>query len=171
MSENAFKTVLEIDTMGTFNTIKATLPYLRQARGAYIHVSATLHYLGIPYQSHVSAAKAGVDALSAVLAVEEGPNGVRSNVIAPGAIANTEGWSRLSLGGDKNMNAYPLGREGVVSDIANATVFLFSDAASYITGQVLPVDGGSWFMISTLFPYPEAVLNTGTFGEEVKSKL
>jgi len=171
MSENAFKTVMEIDTMGTFNTIKATLPYIRKSRGAYIHVSATLHYLGVPYQSHASAAKAGVDALSAVLAVEEGPNGVRSNVIAPGAIANTEGWSRLSLGGVSNLNAYPLGREGVVGDIANATVFLFSDAASYITGQVLPVDGGSWFMLSTLFPYPEAVLNTGSFAEETGSKL
>jgi len=123
--------------------------------------------LGIPHQSHVSAAKAGVDALSAVLAVEEGPNGVRSNVIAPGATASTEGWARLSLSA-KSQKSYPLGREAVIGDVANATVFLFSDAASYITGQVLPVDGGSWFMTSWPVAYPEAVLNTG---EQKKSKL
>jgi len=206
LSENAFKTVIEIDMVrnpflgvqvaqfqpihrkiGTFNTIKATLPYVRKSQGAYIHVSATLHYSGrllhmcihydfllmtsispgVPHQSHASAAKAGVDALSAVLAVEEGPNGVRSNVVAPGAIANTEGFVRLALG-DKKRTSYPLGREGVIGDIANATVFLFSDAASYITGQVLPVDGGSWFMSTLPVAYPEAVLDTG---KETKSRL
>ncbi|KAJ9117119.1 hypothetical protein QFC24_006578 [Naganishia onofrii] len=83
LSENAFKTVVDIDLLGTYNTIKATLPYVREAQGSYIHISATLHYRGLPWQAHVSAAKAGVDALSAVLAVEEGPRGVRSNVIAP----------------------------------------------------------------------------------------
>jgi len=50
ISENAFRTVLEIDTMGTYNTIKATLPHVRESRGAYIHISATLHYRGTPYQ-------------------------------------------------------------------------------------------------------------------------
>lgn len=70
--------------LGTYNTIKATLPHIRSSQGAYLHISATLHYHGLPYQAHVSAAKAGVDALSQALAVEEGPRGVRSNVIAPG---------------------------------------------------------------------------------------
>lgn len=87
LSENAFRTVIEIDTIGTYHTIKATLPHIRSSKGSYIMVSATLHYNGSPFQAHVSAAKAGVDALSAVLAVEEGPYGVRSNVIAPGMIA------------------------------------------------------------------------------------
>ena len=84
LSENAFRTVVEIDLLGTYNTIKATLPLLRASKGAYVHISATLHYRGTPWQAHVSAAKAGVDALSAALAAEEGPRGVRSNVIAPG---------------------------------------------------------------------------------------
>lgn len=87
LSANAFKTVIDIDLLGTYNTIKATLPYLRLTRGSYIHISATLHYRATPFQAHVSAAKAGVDALSAVLAVEEGPRGVRSNIIAPGWVA------------------------------------------------------------------------------------
>ena len=112
-----------------------------------------------------------MDALSAVLAVEEGPNGIRSNVIAPGAIGQTEGRDRLSKHQGLNVNAIPLGRDGVVGDVANATVFLFSDAASYITGQVLPVDGGFLFSTSSFVLYPEAVLNTGSFAKEPKSKL
>lgn len=84
LSENAFRTVIEIDTLGTYNTVKATLPYIRKTKGAYLHISATLHYSGTPYQAHVSAAKAAIDALSNVIAVEEGPRGVRSNIVAPG---------------------------------------------------------------------------------------
>lgn len=175
MSENAFKSVIEIDALGTFNTIKATLPYVRKSQGAYLHVSTTLHYQGVAYQSHVSAAKAAVDALSAVLAVEEGPNGVRSNVIAPGAIVGTEGWDRLSLHHGKELNlnlgGFPLGREGVVGDVGNATVFLFSDAASYVTGQVVGVDGAVRFRTSSFIKYPEAVIGTGSFGKEAKAKL
>jgi peroxisomal 2,4-dienoyl-CoA reductase len=84
LSPNGFKTVIDIDLLGTYNTIKATLDALRESKGSYLHISATLHYRGTPWQAHVSAAKAGVDALSQVLAIEEGPRGVRSNVIAPG---------------------------------------------------------------------------------------
>ncbi|KAF8154902.1 2,4-dienoyl-CoA reductase [Crassisporium funariophilum] len=172
MSENAFKTVMEIDTIGTFNTIKATLDHVRASKGAYIHVSATLHYNGTPFQAHVSAAKAGVDALSAVLAVEEGPNGVRSNVIAPGPIEGTEGMDRLSPKSDKPIiPAYPSGRMGRVSDIGNATVFLFSDAAAYITGQVLPVDGGAMHMQATFLPYPSSVMDPRSVMHLIKPKM
>ena len=125
---------------------------------------------GMPYQAHVSAAKAGVDALSAVLAIEEGPNGIRSNVIAPGPIADTEGIDRLTLKDNQHV-AHPVGREGVVGDIANATVFLFSHAAAYITGQVIPVDGGTWHLMSSLVPYPSAVIDPKGFMPRAKSKL
>ncbi|KAF9472643.1 2,4-dienoyl-CoA reductase [Pholiota conissans] len=171
MSENAFKTVMEIDTIGTFNTIKATIEHVRRSKGAYIHVSATLHYNGMPFQAHVSAAKAGVDALSAVLAVEEGPNGVRSNVIAPGPIAGTEGMDRLSPKTDTPRQGYPSGRMGEISDIANATVFLFSDAAAYITGQVLPVDGGAVHLQSSMLPYPQAVLDPQSIQHMIKARM
>ncbi|KAH7923326.1 NAD(P)-binding protein [Leucogyrophana mollusca] len=171
MSENAFKTVMEIDTLGTFNTVKATLHHVRATQGAYIHVSATLHYKGTPYQVHVSAAKAGVDALSAVLAVEEGPRGVRSNVIAPGPIGETEGISRLKNHAEESKRGYPLGRIGNLKDVANATVFLFSDAASYVSGQVLAVEGGCEHMRSFQLPYPQAVLDPESVKHMIKPRL
>ncbi|PIL30007.1 hypothetical protein GSI_07918 [Ganoderma sinense ZZ0214-1] len=172
LSENGFRTVIEIDTIGTYNTIKATLPHLRASRGSYIHVSATLHYRATPYQVHVSAAKAAVDATSAVLAVEEGPNGVRSNVIAPGPIAGTEGIDRLTTKGSPTaLGAEPTGRAGSVQDIANAAVFLFSPAARYITGQALAVDGASEHLRAFQLPYPEAVLDPSTVAHLIKPRL
>jgi len=170
LSENAFKTVIDIDTLGTFNTFKATIPHVRKSHGSYIHVSVTLHYRGLPYQAHVSSAKAGVDALSRVIAVEEGPWGVRSNVIAPGPIAATEGMSRLRTAGSSGY-LVPLGRDGVVQDIANAAVFLFSDAASLITGEALVVDGGAYHLSTISLPYPQSVLDPESVRNLFKGKL
>ncbi|EPS95702.1 NAD-binding protein [Fomitopsis schrenkii] len=171
LSEKGFKTVIDIDTLGTYNTIKATLAHVRASKGAYIHVSATLHYRGSPYQVHVSAAKAAVDATSAVLAVEEGPHGVRSNVIAPGPIGGTEGVDRLSPKGKSHASNIPLGRAGDVRDIGNATVYLFSDAASWVTGQIIVVDGGSEHLRQFLLPYPEALLDPASVKDLIKPRL
>jgi len=175
LSENAFRTVIEIDTIGTYNTVKATLAHVRAQRGSYIHVSACLHYRGTPFQAHVSAAKAAVDALSAVIAVEEGPRGVRSNVIAPGPIAGTVGMDRLSSQDTKANEAairrIPLQRMGVVGDIANAAVWLFSNAANWITGQVIVVDGGEWHTSSLTLPYPESVLDPEGAKSLIKARL
>lgn len=112
-----------------------------------------------------------MDALSAVLAVEEGPRGVRSNVIAPGPIGNTEGMSRLSNQSSSKDKPYPLGRVGHSNDVANAAVFLFSDAASYITGQVLPVDGGCEHLRTTQLPYPQSVLEPDSVKHMIKPRL
>ncbi|ORY33512.1 putative 2,4-dienoyl-CoA reductase [Naematelia encephala] len=171
LSANAFKTVIDIDLLGTYNTIKATLPLIRSSRGSYIHISATLHYRGLPYQAHVSAAKAGVDALSGVVAVEEGPRGVRSNVIAPGPIGGTVGMDRLTPKGHKPENDVPLGRMGDGEDIANAALFLFSPAASWITGTVLPVDGGENHMRSFVLPYPQSLLDPESAKGLIKARL
>ncbi|WWC71965.1 uncharacterized protein I206_105924 [Kwoniella pini CBS 10737] len=171
LSTNAFKTVIDIDLLGTYNTIKATIAHIRKSKGSYIHISATLHYRGLPYQAHVSAAKAGVDALSSVLAVEEGPRGVRSNVIAPGPIGNTEGMSRLTPKGWKPENDIPLGRMGNTSDIANAAVFLFSPAASYITGTITVVDGGEHHIRQMSLPYPQSLLDPESVKNLIKGKL
>ena len=97
-------------------------------------------------QLHVSAAKAGVDALTRNLAVEWGRYGIRVNAIAPGPIGDTEGMKRLVPEAikEKLRQRVPLGRFGLIKDIENAAVFLCSDAASYINGAVLVVDGGHW---------------------------
>jgi len=171
LSENGFRTVIEIDTLGTYNTIKATLPHVRATKGSYIHVSATLHYRGTPYQVHVSAAKAAVDATSAVLAVEEGPRGVRSNVIAPGPIGGTEGMDRLIPKGREDSWSVPTGRKGESRDIANAAVFLFSDAASFISGQILVVDGASQHVLGPMLPYPQSVLDPTSYEHLIKPRL
>lgn len=146
LSSNAFKSVISIDLLGSFNTVKVTFDQLKKNKGSIIFISATLHYFGLPYQSHVSAAKAGIDALSQALAVEFGPLGIRSNCIAPGVIASTEGMERLSNGisMEEITRNIPLQRPGTTEDIANATVFLFSEAGNYITGDILVVDGAAW---------------------------
>src|SRR5271163_635268 len=114
---------MEIDTMGAYNTLKATIPHLKKTKGSILFVSATLHYRGTVLQAHVSAAKAAVDALSQVAAVEYGPFGVRSNVIAPGGISGTEGFERLMPKDlkDKSLTPIPLGRLGTVDEIADCT--------------------------------------------------
>lgn len=155
ISPNALKSVIDIDVLGSYNTVKATLPYLKESAakhktdgktpppngtgGRIIFVSATLHYAGTPLQSHVSVAKAGVDAMAMALAIEQGPRGITSNVIAPGPIADTEGIDRLSKKDNREraFKAVPLQRYGTVKEIADATIYLFSDTGNYVNGETL----------------------------------
>jgi len=146
MSPNGFGTVVDIDLKGTFNVCRATFAQLKEHSGQVLNISATLHYIGTPLQLHVSAAKAGVDALTRNLAVEWGRYGIRVNGIAPGPIEDTEGMQRLVPEPIKERlrKTIPLGRFGRIADIEKAAVFICSDAASYINGTVLVVDGGQW---------------------------
>jgi 2,4-dienoyl-CoA reductase [(3E)-enoyl-CoA-producing], peroxisomal len=146
LSPNGFGTVVDIDLKGTFNVCRAAFAQLKEHRGQILNISATLHYLGTPMQLHVSAAKAGVDALTRNLAVEWGRYGIRVNGIAPGPIEDTEGMQRLVPEPVKERlkKNIPLGRFGKIADIEKAAVFLCSEAASYINGTVLVVDGGQW---------------------------
>ncbi|KAF8940165.1 hypothetical protein EDD21DRAFT_403183 [Dissophora ornata] len=153
LSFNAFRSVIEIDLIGTFNTTKICFPHLKASKGSIINVSATLPYNGQIFQAHACAAKAGVDALSLVWANEWGPLGIRSNCIAPGPIANTVGMSKLAP--DAEAVRVPIGRMGEIRDIEHATLYLASDAASFVTGQVLIVDGGNWLQPGMSHGYPE----------------
>ena len=146
LSPNGFGTVVDIDLKGTFNVCRAAFAQLKEHRGQILNISATLHYLGTPMQIHVSAAKAGVDALTRNLAVEWGRYGIRVNGIAPGPIEDTEGMTRLVPEPikDRLRKQIPLGRFGRIADIEKAAVFICSDAASFINGVVLVVDGGHW---------------------------
>jgi peroxisomal 2,4-dienoyl-CoA reductase len=152
LSPNGFGTVVDIDLKGTFNVCRAAFAELKRNRGQILNISATLHYLGTPMQLHVSAAKAGVDALTTNLAVEWGSYGIRVNAIAPGPIGDTEGMKRLVPEPikEKLRKRIPLGRFGLIKDIENAAVFLCSDAASYINGAVIVVDGGHWLASNSL---------------------
>src|SRR5215210_2665856 len=146
LSPNGFGTVVDIDLKGTFNVCRASFEELKKQRGQILNISATLHYVGTPMQLHVSAAKAGVDALTRNLAVEWGRHGIRSNAIAPGPIEDTEGMSRLvpEQVKERLRRNIPLGRFGRIRDIEQCAVFLCSDAASFINGAVIVVDGGQW---------------------------
>jgi len=185
---------MDIDVLGSYNTLKATIPELVKPAantktpskspshlslpplphfpststpqtnidaklipaspsplgGRIIFISATMHYTGAPLQTHVVVAKAGVDALSANVALEFGPRGITSNVIAPGPIGGTEGMERLARKEDiEGMGRrIPSGRWGTVREIADATVYLFSEAAGYVNGTVLV--GESFSLLSLL---------------------
>lgn len=145
LSPNGFRTVIDIDLVGTFNAARAAFEHLRASgNGLVLNISATLHYHGTPLQVHASAAKAGVDAITKNLAVEWGQFGIRSCGIAPGPIGDTEGMKRLAPGDatEKMTRHIPARRFGTIDEIAAAAVYLRSPAAAYVSGHVIVVDGG-----------------------------
>jgi peroxisomal 2,4-dienoyl-CoA reductase len=147
LSYNGFKTVMEIDAQGTYNVCKAAFEkVLREHGGNVINISATLHYGATPMQVHACAAKAAVDALTRALALEWGGLGIRVNGIAPGPIADTEGFRRLVAAGAKEKleRLIPIGRFGRIDEIASIAVFLASDVSSLIHGAMIVADGGAW---------------------------
>ncbi len=146
LSPNGFGTVVDIDLKGTFNVSRAAYPHLKAHGGAVLNISATLQLLGTAGQAHASAAKAGIDALTRALAVEWGPAGVRVNGLAPGPVEGTEGVRRLTT--EKTRASVkeqcPLGRLATIDEVAQAAVYLCSDASAFITGVTLVIDGGLW---------------------------
>lgn len=145
MSPNAFKTVVDIDLLGTYNVMRAAHARLRRPGASIISISAVQAFTPMKGQAHVCAAKAGVDMLTRNLAIEWGADGIRINSIAPGPIEDTEGMRRL--GSDPKIAAMltrliPLQRYGTKEEVADLAVFLCSPAASYISGAVIVCDGG-----------------------------
>ncbi len=155
LSPNGFKSVMDIDLLGSFHSARAAFPQLKETRGNMIFISAGQSYLPYFAQAHVGAAKAGIDNLMKNLALEWGRYGIRSNSIIPGPIDDTEGMRRLAPGGDavneKLKRAVPLGRYGSVNDIAQMAVFLASPLAQYVTGTAVVVDGGQNLLGSGLW--------------------
>nr|XP_023663815.1 peroxisomal 2,4-dienoyl-CoA reductase isoform X1 [Paramormyrops kingsleyae] len=156
LSFNAFKTVMEIDTIGTFNTSKVVYEkWMKDHGGSIVNISATLGYKGQALQVHAGSAKAANDAMTRHLAVEWGPNKVRVNSLAPGPISGTEGYRRL--GGLRAQSSgvfetIPLQRAGNKTEMAHGVLFLASRAASYVTGACLVADGGSWLTSANNLP-------------------
>ncbi len=145
MSANAFKAVVDIDLLGTFNACRAAFEHLRKPGGCVVNISAPQASQPMAMQAHVCAAKAGVDMLTRTLALEWGGAGVRLNSICPGPIDDTEGMKRLAgapEAREKLTQLLPLQRFGTKDDVAHMALFLASPAASYVTGGIFPVDGG-----------------------------
>lgn len=146
MSPNGFKTVVEIDLLGTFNVLRQAHQFLRRPGASVINVSAPQAYNPTMFQAHVCAAKAGVDMLTRVLAMEWGGDGIRVNSIVPGPIGDTEGIRRLAPTEETRramIATIPLGRFGTTQEIADMALVLSSSLGSFVTGAVIPVDGGS----------------------------
>lgn len=145
ISPNGFKSVVDIDLLGTFHVVRAAFPYLTKPGASVINISAPQASIPMDFQMHVCAAKAGVDMVTRVAALEWGPLGVRINSISPGPIEGTEGMNRLAPNARAHeliVNSVPLGCYGTTDDIAEAAMWLSSPLARYVTGVVLPVDGG-----------------------------
>jgi NAD(P)-dependent dehydrogenase (short-subunit alcohol dehydrogenase family) len=160
MSANAFKSVIDIDLLGTFNTCRAAYEHMELPNASIVTISAPQAVQAMVMQSHVCAAKAGVDMLTRTLALEWGPVGIRVNAVIPGAVADTEGMDRLAPAGparDALTGQIPLRRVATKDDIANMVLFLCSDAASYVTGAIIPCDGGMTAAGMTIqVPHPSA---------------
>lgn len=143
MKEEDFDSVLNVNLKGTFNTIRhSARQMLRQKSGKIINISSVSGILGNAGQANYAASKAGVIGLTKTMARELGSRGITVNAIAPGFV-DTEMTGVLSEEIRENAcRQIILGRFGKPEDIANVTVFLASDKADYITGQVISVDGG-----------------------------
>lgn len=145
ISANGFRTVVDIDLMGTYNVFHAAYGVVEKPGASLIAISAPQAVRPLPQQVHVCAAKAGVNMVVKVLAMEWGRAGIRVNAISPGPIAGTEGVERMAPTAAEKAawcERTAIKRFGTSRDIADAAIFLASDAASYITGAVIDCDGG-----------------------------
>jgi len=143
ITEDDFDKVLEVNLKSVFNLTKAVQrTMLKQRSGSIINMSSVVGVKGNAGQSNYAASKAGIIGFSKSIALELGSRNIRCNVIAPGFI-ETEMTAKLSEDVVAGWRAgIPLKRGGTPDDVANACVFLASDLSSYITGQVIHVDGG-----------------------------
>ncbi|MDD3444151.1 MAG: SDR family oxidoreductase [Zavarzinia sp.] len=153
ISAKGFRTVVEIDLLGSFHATRAAFDQLRETKGNILFVSGGQSFVPFAFQAHVGAAKAGIDNLMQNLALEWGRYGIRCNSIVPGPVKDTEGMKRL--GGEAEPSLWnemtPLGRMAEQEEIGQAAAFLASPLASYVSGARLCVDGGQNLTGSTLF--------------------
>ena len=143
MSPSDFKDVVNVNLGSVFNLTKSSIRiFLKQKEGSIINISSIVGVKGNAGQSNYAASKAGIIGFSKSIALELGSRNIRCNVVAPGFIETdmTDSLSDDVL--EKWKESIPLKRSGKPNDVGNACVFLASDLSSYITGQVLQVDGG-----------------------------
>ena len=143
MTEQQWDAVIGVNLKSAFNFIHAAIPVMmRQRGGSIINMASVVGVHGNAGQANYAASKAGMIALAKSVAQEMGPKGIRANAIAPGFI-DTAMTQELSDEVRKEwMNQIPLRRGGTVEDVANCALYLASDLSSYVSGQVIQVDGG-----------------------------
>jgi 3-oxoacyl-[acyl-carrier protein] reductase len=145
MKESDWEDVLNINLKGTFLCIKAvTKPMMKQRYGRIINVSSVVGVSGNPGQANYVASKAGIIGLTKGVAKELASRNITANVVAPGFIETDMTADLADKAKDAMVSQIPLGRPGTAEDIAAAVVFLASDKAAYITGQILHVSGGMY---------------------------
>lgn len=146
MTPNGFRAVVDIDLIGSFHVIRQAYAHLRKPGACIVNITAPQAGVPMRYQAHAAAAKAGIDQLTRVLALEWGADGIRVNAISPGPIDGTEGFRKLIARTEEELAlaeaAVPLRRFGTADDVANLALFLASPYASYISGAIIPCDGG-----------------------------
>jgi len=156
MSENAFASVMNIVAHGTFLWSKAVFATMRaQGGGKIVNIGATYAWNHAAQVAHSGAAKAAVLSLTRSLAVEWGPYGIQTNMVAPGPVEGTEGVKRLMAQpklASSMLSILPTPRMANVAEIAQACAFLLHPATRYINGIALPVDGGSHLVVPGLLP-------------------
>ena len=143
MSPSDFKDVVNVNLGSVFNLTKSSIKiFLKQKEGSIINISSIVGVKGNAGQSNYAASKAGIIGFSKSIALELGSRNIRCNVVAPGYIETEMTNSLPDEVVEKWKESIPLKRSGKPNDVGNACVFLASDLSSYITGQVLQVDGG-----------------------------
>ena len=143
MSEADFDAVIETNLKGTFNTMKHMYrPFLKQKAGSIINLSSVSGLLGNAGQANYAASKSGIVGLTKSVARELASRNITVNAVAPGYIATDMTDAMTESAKEATLAQIPLGRVGTPKDIAETVAFLASDKASYITGQVISVDGG-----------------------------
>ncbi|MBR5898376.1 MAG: 3-oxoacyl-[acyl-carrier-protein] reductase [Muribaculaceae bacterium] len=143
MTEQQWDAVIAVNLKSAFNFINATLPIMmRQRSGSIINMASVVGVHGNAGQSNYAASKAGLIALAKSIAQEVGSRGIRANAIAPGFIETAMTAALPEEVRQEWAKKIPLRRGGQVEDIANVATFLASDMSSYVTGQVIQVDGG-----------------------------
>ena len=144
MSEEDWDAVIDVNLKGAFNCCKAAVrPMLKARRGRIINVSSVVGIVGNPGQANYVASKAGLIGLTKTLARELASRSITVNAVAPGLIPETGMTAALSAETQAQLvDQVPLGRAGTVEEVAHAVAFLAADESSYVTGQVIKVDGG-----------------------------